>query len=157
MWIQPLRKQNIIPAERREQFIHAVFCNIMELHAVNARFLAALETRQKENPVVLHIGDIILDFLMDIEPYLQYGARQHEAKFVLDNERMYNPSFASFAQVNIVRLWKANVLTTKCLPSSVNNIANRATSFVVQTRVGWLPKQANDTLGTVHAVPRQYS
>ena len=99
MWIQPLRKKNIIPLERREKFIEKVFCNIMTIHEVNLRFLSALRVRQKENPMVAQIGDVVLDFVVELEPFLLYGARQHEAKYIVDTERAMNPKFATFAEV----------------------------------------------------------
>lgn len=99
MWIQPLREQDIIPASRREIFINKVFCNIMAIHQVNHRFLSALRVLQEENPIVAQIGDVVLDFVMQLEPFLLYGARQHEAKYMLDQERVNNKKFAVFAEV----------------------------------------------------------
>lgn len=99
MWIQPLREQDIIPASRRETFINKVFCNIMAIHQVNHRFLSALRVLQEENPIVAQIGDVVLDFVMQLEPFLLYGARQHEAKYMLDQERVNNKKFAVFAEV----------------------------------------------------------
>ncbi|KAI9491138.1 hypothetical protein BDB00DRAFT_834665 [Zychaea mexicana] len=98
MWIQPLRKKDIIPVERREAFIDKVFCNIMTIHEVNLRFLSALRVRQKENFIVAHIGDVVLDFVVLLEPFLLYGSRQHEAKYMVDTERAVNPKFAAFAE-----------------------------------------------------------
>ncbi|CDH56451.1 rho guanyl nucleotide exchange factor [Lichtheimia corymbifera JMRC:FSU:9682] len=98
MWIQPLREQDIIPASRRETFINKVFCNIMAIHQVNHRFLSALRVLQEENPIVAQIGDVVLDFVMQLEPFLLYGARQHEAKYMLDQERVNNKKFAVFAE-----------------------------------------------------------
>ncbi|KAI7850157.1 hypothetical protein BDC45DRAFT_519118 [Circinella umbellata] len=98
MWIQPLRKKNIIPVERKEEFIEKVFCNIMAIHEVNLRFLSALRVRQKENPMVAQIGDVVLDFVVELEPFLLYGARQHEAKYIVDTERVMNSKFATFAE-----------------------------------------------------------
>ncbi|KAI9244297.1 hypothetical protein BDA99DRAFT_448523 [Phascolomyces articulosus] len=98
MWIQPLRKKDIIPLERRETFIDKVFCNIMTIHELNYRFLSALRARQKENPIVAQIGDVVLDFVVQLEPFLLYGARQHEAKYMVDTERSINPKFAAFAE-----------------------------------------------------------
>lgn len=99
MWIRPLRHKDIIPDERREKFIRTVFSNIMDIHNVNFRFLTALQLRQREAPVVAQIGDVLLDFVVGLEPFIPYGARQHEAKYMLDNERYSNPKFAKFAEV----------------------------------------------------------
>lgn len=99
MWIQPLQERDIIPESRRETFINKVFCNIMAIHQVNHRFLSALRVLQEENPIVAQIGDVVLDFVMQLEPFLLYGARQHEAKYMLDQERVNNKKFAVFAEV----------------------------------------------------------
>lgn len=53
--------------------------------------MAALLDRQKERLVVHAVGDIMVDFVMDFEPYIKYGARQHEAKYALEHERYINP------------------------------------------------------------------
>ncbi|KAI8142369.1 hypothetical protein BJV82DRAFT_516682 [Fennellomyces sp. T-0311] len=98
MWIKPLRRKDIISADRREKFINKVFCNIMTIHEVNLRFLSALRARQSEGPIVAQIGDVVLDFVVNLEPFLLYGSRQHEAKYMVDMERATNPKFRSFAE-----------------------------------------------------------
>ena len=42
---------------------HVIFSNVREVRDVGARFLSALELRQKESPVVKNISDIILDYV----------------------------------------------------------------------------------------------
>ena len=99
MWIKPLRRKDVISADRRETFINKVFCNIMTIHEVNLRFLRALRARQKEASMVAQIGDVVLDFVANLEPFLLYGSRQHEAKYIVDMERATNPRFRVFAEV----------------------------------------------------------
>ncbi|KAI8370340.1 uncharacterized protein BYT42DRAFT_581901 [Radiomyces spectabilis] len=98
MWVQPLLTTDIIPSERRNNFVAKVFRNFREIHQVNARFLKALQARQCEHPIVFQVGDIILDFVIYFEPFITYGARQHEAKDILETELYLNPSFAAFAE-----------------------------------------------------------
>lgn len=96
MWIQPLTETDTIPESRRAHFLETVFSNISSIHAINVRLATALLARQKERLVVHAIGDIMLDFVVDFEPYIQYGARQHEAKYALEYERHLNSDFDWF-------------------------------------------------------------
>ncbi|KAL0095975.1 hypothetical protein J3Q64DRAFT_1705606 [Phycomyces blakesleeanus] len=98
MWIKPLRTTDIIPILSRENFIQKVFCNILSIRDINAQLVEAFNARQKESPVVSQIGDVILEFMVDFEPFIKYGARQHEAKFELDHERAVNPEFEDFLE-----------------------------------------------------------
>jgi hypothetical protein len=91
MWIQPLTQSDTIPESRRSPFVDTVFSNISSIYAINVRLMTALLDRQKERLVVHAIGDIMVDFVMDFEPYIKYGARQHEAKYALEHERYINP------------------------------------------------------------------
>lgn len=70
----------------------------MAIHSISRQLLLALRARQKQHPVVYEIGDIVLDFVVQLEPFIQYGARQHEARYALDTERQQNRKFAQFAE-----------------------------------------------------------
>ncbi|KAG0187123.1 RHO1 GDP-GTP exchange protein 2 [Apophysomyces sp. BC1034] len=98
MWIEPLRTSETIPISRRGTFIQKVFCNVMAIHEINAQLVTALRARQKEHPIVSQIGDIMLEFVQRFEPYIQYGARQHEAKYELEYEKFINKDFDTFAE-----------------------------------------------------------
>ncbi|KAG1141973.1 hypothetical protein G6F37_006144 [Rhizopus arrhizus] len=97
VWIKPLRERPIIPTSRRESFIHKVFRNIASIYEINIRLLNALKSRQDENPIIYQIGDILLDFVIDFEPYIAYGSKQHEARFTLESEKYINSNFEAFA------------------------------------------------------------
>lgn len=99
MWIKPLKERPIIPTARKEIFIQKVFRNIASIYEINTRLLHALKARQNENPVIYQVGDILLDFVIDFEPYIDYGSKQHEAKYTLENERFINANFEAFVQV----------------------------------------------------------
>lgn len=96
MWIKPLTERPIIPISRRETFIKKVFGNIESIHLLNIRLLHALQARQSQHRVIYQIGDILLNFVTDFEPYIKYGSKQYEAKFALENERYTNPNFDAF-------------------------------------------------------------
>lgn len=100
-WMKPLRSTNPnnpspIPEHRREKFIHNVFSNSMEVHAVNSRLAEALTRRQLENPVVRNVGDIFLSFVPRFGPFIKYGASQLNGKYEFEKERTDNPLFARF-------------------------------------------------------------
>lgn len=98
MWIYPLSDRPIIPISRRESFIKKVFRNVQDIYKVNIRLLRALEMRQGQHPIIHQIGDILLNFVIDFEPYIMYGSKQYEAKFALENERYINSNFDAFVE-----------------------------------------------------------
>lgn len=99
MWIKPLSERPIIPTSRRENFIRKVFGGIQDIYMINIRLLRSLQSRQNQHPVIYQIGDILLNFVIDFEPYITYGSKQYEAKFALQNERYINSNFNAFVEV----------------------------------------------------------
>lgn len=97
-WIIPLRsKASPIPIQRRENVVKNIFSNIVDhpsIHSVSSRFAASVTTRQQKEPIVHNIGDIFLQFAPLFEPFILYGSRQMEGKFVFENERSINPLFS---------------------------------------------------------------
>ncbi|KAL0095349.1 hypothetical protein J3Q64DRAFT_1693853 [Phycomyces blakesleeanus] len=98
LWIEPLRDGNVIPASRRDTFIDKVFSNLLSIRNISRKLVNVLLERQNEYPIVSQIGDIMLKFAVDFEPFIYYGARQHEAKFVFEQERYINPALRIFAE-----------------------------------------------------------
>lgn len=72
----------------------------MEVHEANGRFVEALQKRQKHNPVVDQVGDIILEYVAHFTPFVQYGAHQIVGKSIFETEKSTNPDFAAFVQVS---------------------------------------------------------
>lgn len=99
MWVEPLKKSDIIPANRRDTFIHQVFSNTIEIRNVSNKLALALTARQSNHPIVSHVSDIMEAFIRELDPFIYYGARQHRAKYVYEHERYNNPKFAAFAEV----------------------------------------------------------
>lgn len=100
-WIRPLRSNqpgqpSYLAEAKREYFVRTIFSNIMDVHAVNARFAEALTRRQQENPVVRSVGDIFLQFVPRFEPFIEYGSRQLFAKWEFERERNRNANFSRF-------------------------------------------------------------
>lgn len=100
MWIQPLQQSNVIPdKQQRNEFIENVFLNIITLHNVNARLAEALQARQdKDSRLVHRIGDVMLQFVDEFETFIDYGERQYQAKFTLEQERYANTDFRAFTK-----------------------------------------------------------
>lgn len=98
MWIEPLKESDIIPKERRDDFIDKVFSNILEIKNISTELCIALRCRQQEHPIVSHISDIMLNFISRFEPFIYYGSRQHVAKHIYEHERFNNLKFAQFAE-----------------------------------------------------------
>lgn len=98
MWIKPLTERPIIPASRKEALLRKVFGGIEDIYKVNIRLLRALQERQSQHSIIHQVGDILLDLVIEFEPYISYGSKQYEAKFALENERFINPNFDAFVE-----------------------------------------------------------
>ncbi|KAG1822209.1 CNH-domain-containing protein [Suillus variegatus] len=98
VWINGLKDSDIIPAERRTDFVTQVFWNIHEIIAVNTRLRDALNKRQKSYAVVERIGDILLDSVPHFAPFVSYGAHQLYGKYEFEKEKSSNPAFAQFVE-----------------------------------------------------------
>lgn len=94
-----MRTQNIIPEDRREDFVTQVFWNVLEILAVNVRLAELLNKRQKSGHVVEKIGDIFLELVPHFGPFVKYGAHQLYGKYEFEKEKGSNPAFAKFVEV----------------------------------------------------------
>ncbi|PWN48476.1 CNH-domain-containing protein [Violaceomyces palustris] len=95
-WIKPLRSKDIIPEERRDDFVTQVFWNVLEIHAVNAKLSELLNKRQKQQAVVDRLGDILLEMVPHFQPFVKYGAHQLYGKYEFEKEKASNQAFAKF-------------------------------------------------------------
>ncbi|KIY71876.1 CNH-domain-containing protein [Cylindrobasidium torrendii FP15055 ss-10] len=99
VWIKRLQESDdIIPAERRTQFLEQVFWNLFDIIAVNSRVRDALLKRQKSYAVVEKIGDILRDAVPHFAPFVSYGAHQLYGKYEFEREKGSNPAFAAFVE-----------------------------------------------------------
>jgi len=101
-WYNKLRDEDIIPKERRKEFLTQVFWNIHDVIAVNTRLRDALSKRQKQYAVVDRIGDILLEMVPHFGPFVSYGAHQLYGKYEFEKEKGMNPVFAQFVEVRVV-------------------------------------------------------
>jgi hypothetical protein len=100
----PLRTGTVIPEARREAFVKQVFWNVTDVHDVNIRLAEALTRRQKQQPVVTSVGDLLLKVIPDFEPFVKYGAHQLYGKYEFEKEKGSNPAFAKFVEVRGMRV-----------------------------------------------------
>ena len=98
-WIKRLQDSDVIPIERRTQFLEQVFWNVFDIIAVNTRLRDALTKRQKSYAVVEKISDIFLDAVPHFTPFISYGAHQMYGKYEFEKEKSSNPAFAQFVEV----------------------------------------------------------
>ncbi|KDR80624.1 hypothetical protein GALMADRAFT_60620 [Galerina marginata CBS 339.88] len=99
VWINKLKDDDIIPQDRRTDFLAQVFWNIHDIIAVNTRLRDALSKRQKQYAVVDRIGDILLDMVPHFAPFVSYGAHQLYGKYEFEKEKNTNPAFAQFVEM----------------------------------------------------------
>ncbi|KAI5834142.1 CNH-domain-containing protein [Schizophyllum commune Tattone D] len=97
-WIKRLQDSDVIPIERRTQFLEQVFWNVFDIIAVNTRLRDALTKRQKSYAVVEKISDIFLDAVPHFTPFISYGAHQMYGKYEFEKEKSSNPAFAQFVE-----------------------------------------------------------
>ncbi|KAG9080357.1 RHO1 GDP-GTP exchange protein 2 [Ceratobasidium sp. 370] len=93
-----LRTTNIIPEERRTDFVHQVFWNIEEIIEVNTCLRDLLTKRQQAHPVVEIIGDIFLELFPRFAPFVEYTKHQLFGEYELKKEKASNPAFAEFVE-----------------------------------------------------------
>ncbi|KAJ6519141.1 CNH-domain-containing protein [Mycena sanguinolenta] len=97
-WVARLAAADIIPQERREQFLIQVFWNAHDIITVNTKLRDALNKRQRAFAIVEKIGDIFLDAVPHFEPFVSYGAHQLYGKYEFEKEKSGNPEFAAFVE-----------------------------------------------------------
>lgn len=102
IWINPLKDSDIIPVERRSDFLMQVFWNMPDIIAVNTRLRDALSKRQKQYAVVDRIGDIFLDIVPHFGPFVHYGAHQLYGKYEFEKEKSSNVAFSQFVDVSAI-------------------------------------------------------
>ncbi|KZS94658.1 RhoGEF Rgf2, partial [Sistotremastrum niveocremeum HHB9708] len=98
VWVRPLQASDIIPEERRMDFLEQVFWNVHDIIAVNVRLRDALNKRQKSYAVVERIGDVLSDAVSHFEPFVIYGSHQLYGKYEFEKEKANNPAFAQFVE-----------------------------------------------------------
>jgi hypothetical protein len=100
-WMLPLRTGPTIPEAQRETFVHQVFWNVTEIHDVNIKLAEALTRRQKQQPVVHTVGDLLLKAIPEFgPPFVKYGAHQLYGKYEFEKEKGSNPAFLKFVEVS---------------------------------------------------------
>jgi hypothetical protein len=96
LYMQKLRYSNILEEENRESFISRAFINIPEIYTVNSNFYRLLHLRQQKEPIISRIGDIFLACIKDFECYIEYGYKQIYGKYIVETEKLKNPTFKYF-------------------------------------------------------------
>lgn len=97
-----MKESDVLPAERRTDFLEQVFWNIHDIIAVNTRLRDALSKRQKSYAVVEQVGDILLEAIPHFAPFVSYGAHQLYGKYEFEKEKSSNPDFSAFVEVRKV-------------------------------------------------------
>ena len=101
-WVKPLRTQEVIPSDRRNEFVQQVFWNVHDVLTVNHPLAERLTKRQKQQPVVKAIGDLFLERVPQFEPFVQYGSHQLFGKYEFEKEKGANPAFQRFVDVSCI-------------------------------------------------------
>lgn len=102
-YIQGLREavpQVISPPARREEFIQQVFCNTLIIREATRRLIENFAIRQREQPIILAVGDIFLEAAADFHDiYPQYTGNLPQAEQVLTQELAENPDLRLYIEV----------------------------------------------------------
>jgi hypothetical protein len=113
-WVKPLRSQDIVASDRRDDFVRQVFWNVHEVLAVSQPLAERLTKRQKQQPVVQAIGDLFLERAVHFEPFVTYGAHQLFGKYEFEKEKGANASFQKFVDVSNGGKHSMCLLTPSC-------------------------------------------
>ncbi|EFI27376.1 RhoGEF Rgf2 [Coprinopsis cinerea okayama7 len=114
VWMKRLREEDIIPIDRREDFLAQVFWNVEDIIAVNTRLRDALNKRQKQYAIVDRIGDVLLESVPHFGPFVSYGAHQLWGKYEFEKEKTSNPAFAHFVEVGLLFLVFPQSISPPC-------------------------------------------
>lgn len=103
-YIEGLRNaapQVITPAHRREEFIQQVFSNTHVIREATRRLIENFAIRQREQPIILTVGDIFLEAAADFHDiYPEYTGNLPHAELVLSQELAENPELRLFVEVS---------------------------------------------------------
>ncbi|KAI9257964.1 Dbl homology domain-containing protein [Phascolomyces articulosus] len=100
-WIKPLTTAGdsiISGSEKREQLVQQIFWNIAEIEKISTALSSALVQRRKEQEVIDMIGDVMMAFVYQFEPYVAYGSHQVIGKHHFELEKRRNTKFAQFVK-----------------------------------------------------------
>ncbi|KAI8985210.1 hypothetical protein BDB01DRAFT_789314 [Pilobolus umbonatus] len=97
-WIKSLESNDIIPLERRQEFITHVFWNINAIEQLSCSLTKELKYRQNKHSIIPYIGDIMLSHAKKFEPFVTYGSHQVIGKYYFEQEKKDNPVFAQFTK-----------------------------------------------------------
>ncbi|KAI9320946.1 Dbl homology domain-containing protein [Dichotomocladium elegans] len=99
-WVIPLMTTDVLSShtEKRELIVKEIFWNMADIRRVSTGFSYALSKRRKEQDLVDTIGDIMISFVRQFEPYISYGAHQVIGKHRFELEKRKNPKFAQFVR-----------------------------------------------------------
>lgn len=100
-YIMPLRNpiNNIIPERERDAFIRTVFGGVSELLRLAKSLSEALTARQQaQKPVVTGIGDVILLFIGNFDPFIKYSGNKVFASFEHERQQQVNIKYARFLE-----------------------------------------------------------
>ncbi|KAI9263000.1 hypothetical protein EDC94DRAFT_608026 [Helicostylum pulchrum] len=97
-WIDPIQTSDIIPVERRNEFITEVFWNLPDIQRITSALSKDLTVRQDKHSVIPAVGDILLNHVKDFQPFVTYGEHQIIGKHAYELEKKRNPKFLQFAQ-----------------------------------------------------------
>ncbi|KAI9487767.1 MAG: hypothetical protein EXX96DRAFT_554588 [Benjaminiella poitrasii] len=97
-WTQPLQMNDIIPVERKDEFIKDVFWNLADIEHTSTALSRELNLRQDKHSIIPSVGDIMLKHAENFEPFVIYGAHQIFGKHKYELEKKKNPKFLQFVQ-----------------------------------------------------------
>lgn len=150
LFIEPLRLTNLIPLERREDFINEVFLNYQDIRDLNSTLLSALQKKQAESHIVTSIGEIFLEFSKNLVPYITYGSRLTLSEFYIQTETKRNTDFSEF----LLKTQKHPNLRKLPLGSYLNRPVQRLTRYplLLESIIKRAPKDNPDRVLLEQAV-----
>ena len=96
----PLRESEIIESSRMNEFLTKILLNTRDIMDVHKKLSAKLAKRQKDNPVVDQVGDIMIEFAKSFLIYKHFCKGEPYAQLYLSKEKQQNEAFCAFLAVS---------------------------------------------------------
>ncbi|KAG8731553.1 RHO1 GDP-GTP exchange protein 2, partial [Ceratobasidium sp. 423] len=98
LWMEPLRTGDIIPPDRRSEFMQQVFGNVKDILDVSKQLSDLLTECQDTHLIVPYISDLFLTMVPRFHPFVQYSKHQLDREREFEREISTNPAFAAFVK-----------------------------------------------------------
>ncbi|KAI9296183.1 Dbl homology domain-containing protein, partial [Neoconidiobolus thromboides FSU 785] len=96
VFIEGLKSSQCYPSDQVDIIAHKLFFNYLDIKKIHEPLCLGLSSRQKNMPVIKSIGDILVLWAEQLDPYNIYGARIQFATDFVAKEKNNNIKFQQY-------------------------------------------------------------